>query len=117
MATSRWYIKRGDTLPTLTATLSGPPGSVTGVAPPLNLTSVTSGKLIMHRAGVTLERALVLLAPLTDGMVEYSFLDADWDDIVAGVYKVEFELTYNDNKIRTVPTDDYCQIVVTEDLD
>ena len=33
-----------------------------------------------------------------------------------GIYKAEFEVTYNDGRIETYPNDDYLQVYIMDDL-
>lgn len=125
MATSKWWIKRGDTLPILTAALTD---KASGAA--VNLTSVTGVQLTLLRktdstgAPITgaspVERVGTVVGDPTTGTVSYSFVAGDWTGgtaLPSGTYEAEWELTYNSGAIRTVPTEGYCYVIVGEDLD
>lgn len=104
-------IKRGDTIPTLTASLKDETGAavdLTGAAVVLNARS---------SQGVVRTRACVIAAPATSGVVSYTFVAGDWaSDFLAGRYQLEFEVTFAGGAKLTVPTDGYKLMVVVADL-
>lgn len=109
---SDFTIRRGDTLPVLTATLSATGGSA------LDLTGATV-EMHLSRAGVTHDRACAIASNPATGVVTYSFAAADWTGasaLVAGTYRIEFEITFTGGAVLTVPTTGHYELVVEEDL-
>jgi hypothetical protein len=102
-------IKRGDTYPFLTATLSDVAGSV-------NLTGADV-RLILKTKGVT--PTIVVDQPCTivdalQGQVEYEWAPADTSTV--NTLDGEFEVTWADGEITTFPTSGYFEVVINPDL-
>jgi len=105
-------IKRGDTLPQMRSTISTSEGVT-------DLTNVASVSLFFKRLSVVLERAGVVEAPATSGVISYTFVPGDWaeGEFATGRYRLEFELTYTGGSILTAPTSGFVTLVVESDLD
>lgn len=103
-----FYIKRNDTKPLLTVTLSQDDSVV----------DITDATVMFHMGTITDATAVVVTA--TAGAVRYDWVAADTD--VAGVYPAEFEVTFVDGKIETFPNtdvtddDEFLTIIVGADL-
>lgn len=102
-------IKRHDTLPALQATLKRD-----GVA--IDLTTAVSVKLIMKpQAGGSVVTGTCTITTPASGLVTYNWISAD--TAVAGVYDLEFEITWPASKKETVPNDSEKTVDVRADLD
>ncbi len=108
-------IKRGDTVPSMVATISSTVDSVTTV---VDLTLATEVLAFFDSSGVILERACVVDANPLLGKVSYTFVDADWatGQFAVGSYKLEFQVTFSDGSILSVPTSGYLKLTVKPDL-
>ena len=109
-------IKRGDTVPSMVATLSS---TVSGVSSAVDLTTASVVTAFFgDSAGVILDRTCTVVTAAS-GIVSYTFLSTDWDSggLVAGTYSLEFQITFNSGAILSVPTSGYCKLVVKPDLD
>ena len=104
---SSFVIKRGDTGPSLLYALE--PLSV-------NL-SAASVVFIMRnawgQAKVARSPAVIVTATGTP-TVRYDWDAADTD--VPGVYRAEFEVTYNDTSVETFPASGFITVVISDDL-
>ena len=120
-------IKRGDTLPVMTGTLTvESSGAAYSLAQAATVTMLavryvdSSGGSIAEETARS--RTCTISSPSSGGIVTYTFLTTDWgsDDatkFVAGTYKVEYQVTFNSGAILTFPTDSYEEMQVLEDLD
>jgi hypothetical protein len=106
MAAVDWILKRGDTRPPLTAQLVDDNGAI-------DLTSLTSVKLLM-KLGQTVVSAPVTVVDALTGRVQCTWLPAHTN--TAGVYNAEFEITWSDGGIETIPNDSYFTIEIFQDL-
>jgi hypothetical protein len=100
-----FYIKTGDTAPSIEATLS-----IEGEA--INLTNATGVKFKVPGLGIDAAATVVTAAA---GIVRYDWGATDAD--VAGVFDAEFEITWTGGGVQTVPNKGYIKVYVTEDLD
>jgi hypothetical protein len=103
-------IKQGDTRPKLVAVLSES-------GTPIDLTTATSVKLLMRVTGSVGAAKVDAAATITSaaaGEVTYTWLAADTD--TAGTYDAEWEITWSDGGIETVPNDGYFTVVVGDDI-
>lgn len=106
--------KRGDTVP-VTATLYADDAETT----PLDLTNATA--VTFHMAIQALEpgtpkvEAACTITDAVNGRVSYAPAAGDTD--TAGTYLAEFEVTWNDGTVQTLPRKGYLTIDITEDLD
>lgn len=101
-------LKQHDTWPPIEATLSDQHG-------PLDLTGATV-KLILKTAGgspTTVIGACTLVSP-SSGIVEYVWVVGDTATV--NTYQGEFEITWPDSTVSTVPNDSYFAVAVIADL-
>lgn len=100
-----FYIKKGDTAPSVEATLRNRDRS------PIDLTDAASVNFQMG----SLDGACVIVDPATSGVVRY-----DWDTndtATAGVFDAEFKVTWNDAREQTVPSRGTIRVYITEDVE
>lgn len=107
-------IKKGDTLPIITATLTTGPDA--GTQTPVDLTTSTAIILVMKPVlGGSADRLTGSVnGTPTDGGVKYIWTALDTD--TAGTYNCEWEITFVAGKIQTFPNEAYFQVVVADDL-
>lgn len=101
-------LKKHDTWPPLNATLSDANG-------PINLTAATTVKLIIKPTGggsAITGTCAVISAPA--GTVRYTWATGNTD--ISGTYSGEFEITWSDGKIGTVPNEGYFTLEILDDL-
>ena len=110
MATTDFVIKKGDTRPLLTATLTYSDGTT------VNLTGATV-RFVM-RAQTAANPSTNAVATVTNvtapATVSYAFTTTD--TATAGRYMGEWHVTFSDASTLTFPTDGYLEITVEEDL-
>lgn len=110
-----FYIKQNDTRPRYVATLLdnfGEPDQA-----PINLTNATSVKFLMRSTGNAGSPKVTAAAAITSaasGIVTYTWVAGDTDTI--GEFDVEFEITWSDGGVETVPNDGYLSVVIEDDL-
>jgi hypothetical protein len=111
-----YQIKQNDTRPVYAVQLLdqvGTPGET-----PLDLTSATTIKLKMRVKGSIGDPKVDGVMTVTDaaaGKAEYEWQPTDLDTV--GLYDVEFEITWADLGVETVPNDGYLELEVVDDLD
>ncbi len=99
--------KQHDTWPPIEATLSDTNGA-------LNLTGASVRLILKTVAGaVAVDAACSILDPL-GGVVRYQWVPTDTATVAT--YQGEFEITWSDGKITTVPNDEYFKVVIVADL-
>lgn len=106
---AQYTIKRGDTAPPLTATLT----SVTGA--PQNLLDATV-TFRMRRRGETVA-SLTRLAEIVDaaaGRVSLTWQPGDTS--VAGRYEAEFVVAFSNGDTQTFPSGDFAGVLITENI-
>lgn len=88
--------KQGDTYPPIEATLKNKDGSA------IDLTGAT---VAFHtkRSGTVVTNAAATVADEDSGEVSYALTAAD--TALAGDYEIEWEITFSDGSIQSVPTD------------
>lgn len=106
-----FYIKRGDRLPSVEATLRQP-APAGAVGDPINLSGVTEVRFLCSNG---VNEPAIVVAPAA-GQVRY-----DWgvaETVVAGSFDGEFEITWGDGRKQTVPNgqDEYLVVLITADL-
>lgn len=104
------YMKQGDTAPALTAALKDSLDvalDLTGSTVVFNLRQRGTGTVVVSRGSVT------LVSP-SAGQVKYVWQAGDTD--LAGQFDGEFEITYPDGTVQTVPSKDYIRVVIKDDL-
>lgn len=109
-----FYLKRGDTMPYLVATLSDDSG-------PVDLTDATVKFVLRHARTrcATSEPALLfkkpaVVADAASGIVRYEWADGDTD--VAGQFDGEFEVTFAAGGRWTFPSSGYIPVSIGADL-
>jgi BppU N-terminal domain len=102
-----FYIKTGDRAPSLEAVLRDPDDN------PIDLTDADEVRFKMNTSPPMDEVAIVDDA--TAGLVHYGWKTGETD--VAGFFRAEFEITWNDTRKQTVPNKDYIHVYIAEDLD
>jgi len=102
-------IKRNDTAPAYTATLTDEDDEV------VDLTDATV-TFTMTLVGATTPKvsAEADVVSAEDGTVSYSWGETDTD--TAGLYRAEFEVTFEDLSVRTFPARDYFYVNIVADL-
>lgn len=107
--TLQFPMKRGDTAPSLRATLRNPDGS----AP--DLTGATVKFLMRDRtSGAVRVNGSAAIVTAASGIVQY-----DWqvsDTSTAGTCDAEFEVTFASGKIETFPNSGFFQVVISGDI-
>lgn len=106
---SSFHIKRGDTSPALVYALE-PAGEVilTGASAVFSMRPRTGGALVVDRAPAVIVTA-----------TGSPTLRHDWapgDTALAGAHWAEFEVTYADGAIETLPNDGHITVIITQDL-
>lgn len=103
-----FYIKQNDTLPSLESQLLNASGT------PINLEM--SG-VLFHMRDSYGRKELTKIATIVDA--ENGQVKIDWnegDTGTVGIYKCEFQVTFTDNTILTIPNDGYFLIYIVEEL-
>lgn len=102
-------IKRNDVGVTLTATLKAS-------GDPVDLTGIDSVAFIMRMYGADAPKveATAEVTNAEAGEVRYITSDGDLD--TAGIYRVEWEVTFSPGRIETFPSEDWDSIAVKSDL-
>ncbi len=83
---------------------------------PVDLTTATAVKLIMAAkvdGSIKVNDTAAITTP-AQGIVTYTWDAADTDTV--GEYDAEFEITWGDGGVETVPNDGYLEVRVTDDL-
>lgn len=115
MATS-FIIKQNDTRPVYTTTLQDNVDTDTPDA--IDLTNATGVKFKMRKTGTTGAPKVngnMAFVDRPTGKVSYTWVVGDTD--TADTYDVEFEITWNDGGVETVPNDSFKTVIVKDDLD
>lgn len=101
-----FYLKAGDTVPILEATLrdeSGNPVELTGADVQLHL--------IEPRGGPTFLDEPATIADESEGVVRYEWADGDTTE--SGRYRAEFVVTYVDGGVETFPNSGYHDVLIS----
>lgn len=99
-----FYIKTGDTAPSIEATLK-----IDDV--PVDLTTATG---VRFKMGDSLDEAAVIVDAAA-GKVRYDWTSGQTS--TAGTYDAEFEITWTGGGVQTVPSKGYMRIHIADDLD
>ena len=109
-------IKQNDTRPIFLAALKDNFGL--GSEAPIDLSDPgVSVKFIMRKKGTQAEPKVVAAATIVngeEGIVSYQWLAANTNEV--GEFDAEFEITYADGGIETVPNIGYLSVTVVDDL-
>jgi hypothetical protein len=107
---ARFNIKVGDTAPDLQATLKNSDGSV------IDLSSASAVLFHMREKGTTtaLIESAATIVSAAGGVVKYVWQAGDTD--TEGTYDGEFEITFNDGSISTVPNNGYIEILMKTEI-
>ena len=105
--------KQNDTRPFIDRTLQQ---TVNGSTTIIALTTASAVKLIARFTGSTTAKinASCAIASAAGGVVRYTLLAADTD--TTGNLDAEYEITWNDGGVETVPNDGYFSIEIVDDL-
>ena len=101
MATT-FYIKQGDTKPSLSAQLLSDGSAV-------DLTGAT----VKFHMGTIIDATATIVDAAT-GNVRYDWVTADTE--TAGLFRAEFEVTFSDGTVETFPNDGYLLINIIEEV-
>ncbi len=103
-------IRRGDTLPTLRATLTGQDGAA------INLENSTV-ELHLARAGRVVVREAVILEA-AKGIVHYEWSTADWEgeELSVGSWRLEWQVSLDTGDVITSPPTGHDVLEIGEDL-
>lgn len=99
-----FYLKTGDTSPSLLSTLSPDTVDLTGASVVFNM-RLNSGAVKVSRA------AAVIVTETGTPTVRYDWQAADTD--TAGFYSAEFEVTYAGGAVETFPNSDFIAVSIT----
>lgn len=104
-----FYIKRGDQLPSVEATLREPaaPGQI---GAEIDLTGATGVKFLCSN-GVD---AAAVIVSAAGGQVRYDWGTDETEE--AGTFNGEFEITWGDGRKQTVPNGEYIKVIIAADL-
>jgi hypothetical protein len=105
-------IKKGDTLPTINATLTTGPSAQSQSA--VNLTSASVVLVLKATGGGSALRKTASIVSAVAGTVKYDWVGGD--TATAGTYNAEWEVTFSGGGIQTFPNDGYFQITIADDL-
>ena len=115
MSSSSFTIKQNDTLPVLGRRFIDDTGTV------IDLSAASTVTFRMRRWGSTtlkIEAPAIIVDPLpvvnTDDQVEYRWITGDTD--ITGNYEAEFEITFANGKILTVPNDGSMLVSVISEI-
>lgn len=108
MITYDFYIKQGDTKPTITSDLRNADGIVVLTGATVRFHMIKRGALLP-----TVDAAATVVDPLT-GSVEYVWIAGD--TAVLGLYDAEWEVTFSDGKITTFPNTGHISIRIRGEL-
>lgn len=113
MANPKLNIKQNDTWPPVQATLNQ---TIDGVESPIDLTGATVKFMMRPTSGGTakVNAAAVLVAPATSGVVRYDWIAGDTDTV--DDYEYEWQITFGDGRVATVPTVGYESLSVIDDI-
>lgn len=102
-------IKQGDTKPEIRATLKDANGTainLTGATVRFHLSAKVSGTVKVDSPATVISAS--------EGIVQYAWSTGDTD--TAGVYNAEWEITFSDGSVQTVPNDGYDEVLIKAQL-
>lgn len=102
-----FYLKRGDTSPSLLYALTPIDTVLTGATVRFNMR--------LNNGAVKISRAAAVIVTATGApTVRYDWLPADVD--ASGFYSAEFEVTYAGGAVETFPNSEYISISIRDDI-
>ncbi len=109
-----FIMKQNDTRPVYDVTLFDQIGEAAQA--PINLVNATAVKFIMRAPGSATPKvnAAMTVQSAADGVCRYVWVAVNTADV--GTYQVEFEITWNDGGVETVPNGGYMEVVIVDDL-
>jgi hypothetical protein len=102
-----FYLKKGDTSPSLIYALDPASVVLTGATVRFNM-RLSGGATKVSRA------AAVIVTATGTPTVQYNWQAADTD--AAGFYEAEFEVTYAGGAVETFPNSDFIRVQITGDI-
>lgn len=105
---AKYQIKQNDTLPSVEAELLNADNSV------INLTGCTVRFLLATAPGETPKGGAAVITSALQGKVRYDWAASDTAEV--GEFLGEFQITFGDGRILTVPNGSYIEIEVVSDL-
>lgn len=102
-----FYLKKGDTSPSLIYALDPASVVLTGATVRFNM-RLSGGATKVSRA------AAVIVTATGTPTVQYNWQAADTD--TAGFYEAEFEVTYAGGAVETFPNSDFIRVQITGDI-
>lgn len=111
---SDFTIKQHDTRPVLTRYLIQ---TVNGATSPVDVTLVASVGFKMRHTSAPLVLVTGLASIVTVSSCYIAYKWATNDTATTGIYNSEYELTYTDGGVETIPNDSYFSIEIVDDLD
>lgn len=108
-------IKENDTGPPYQVTLTR---TVAGVTSNMDLTNATAVKFKMRKTGtvgIPKVNAVMTYTDRANGGVQHAWAVGDTD--TPGTFDLEFEVTWSDGTVQTIPNDSYLSVTVKGDLD
>ena len=106
--TETFYIKRGDTSPSLQFALAPASVDLTGATVRFSMRDRSIGVVTVNRADA------VIVTATGSPMVRYDWTSSDTDK--EGYYIAEFEVTYPGGAIETFPNVDFIRVQISEDI-
>lgn len=104
-----FYIKEGDLLPKIEATLKDETDTAVDLTD-----STVKFKMNAHNDPTAKVDAAATIDDALNGKVSYTWIAADTD--TPGAYDAEFEVTFPSTKVLTFPNNGYLKIQVVADL-
>lgn len=104
----KFYLKRGDTSPSLAFALEPATTVLSGASVVFNMRDRAAGTVKVSRA------AAAIVTATGTPTVRYDWAAADTD--TAGTYDAEFEVTYSDLTVETFPNSSNITVVISGDI-
>lgn len=103
-----FYLKEGDTAPSMLYALDPASTVLTGATVRFNMRAKDTGAVKINRAAAT------IVTETGTPTVRYDWIGADTD--TAGFYDAEFEVTYAGGAVETFPNNGYIRVNIGEDI-
>ncbi len=102
-----YTIKRNDTRPAINVVLSDAAGAI-------NLTGAKAVHIYLRSDTKLIKTGAMEVTDAAAGKAKYVWQAGDL--AVEGTYKMEFEVTWEDDSVQTIPNDGYLSLEVVADL-